>query len=774
MASGRPRDGGVVSSRARWLPAPLLMIAALVLWSAGWRPAAALEIEFSGRPVKLDIIALYDSRRERLPHLTRIHKFAEMPLNHLGFRITYQDVNAKLPPAQSLGRFRGVLTWFIEPLQRPDVMLDWLEQALGRGLKYVVLGEPAPPGTDVTLGQINRILARIGLEHRGDFVDLTWRVKVVDRDPDIVGFERPLDKALPGFPVMTAHGGDVEPHLILEGPSGRTTTRSVVVATSKGGGFAASSYVIYYEPNTDRVRWIINPFEFFARAFGDERRPIPDVTTLAGRRIYFSQIDGDGWNNVSDIEGHRELQRLAAEVIEREAIVPYPDLPVSVALIAGDVDPALGGQATSAAIARRLFALPQVEVASHTYTHPFDWQFFENYDRAEELRRVEQSQSPSLTLRERYTRRILEAAGRPLPASSDDKYIAGSDDLPRTYLRLPFDLEHETAAALKATEALAPAGKRARLYQWSGDTTPFPAAINAVRRAGARNINGGDSRFDNEFPSVTYVPPISRPAGAERQIYAANSNENTYTNDWTGPYFGLFMLDKTLDNTDTPRRLKPFNLYYHMYSGERAAALAAVRHILDRARSDKVIPIATSQYAAIADDFFGVEVVQVDLFAWAIHRRGALSTIRFDDADQLALDALRSDGVLGANHHAGSLYVALDPARERSVVALRSRHADQAAGRDGANAPPLTLIDSRWQLSDLVREGCGIRVTAQGFGTGEMAWRTVPRRAYRVTASRGGVQLSEETLWANADGLFRVRIAPAAVEPLLVRFACHE
>ena len=40
--------------------------------------ARALEIEFSGRQVKLDILALYDSKREKQPDQTRIHRFAEI------------------------------------------------------------------------------------------------------------------------------------------------------------------------------------------------------------------------------------------------------------------------------------------------------------------------------------------------------------------------------------------------------------------------------------------------------------------------------------------------------------------------------------------------------------------------------------------------------------------------------------------------------------------------------------------------------------------------
>ncbi|MDX2157308.1 MAG: hypothetical protein SFW09_12445 [Hyphomicrobiaceae bacterium] len=756
------------------MAAELALLLALAMATLAPGPARALDIEFSGRPVKLDILALYDGRRERQPHLTRIHKLAEMPLNHMGFRVVYQDVNARLPAPEALGRYLGVLTWFAEPLARPEAVLGWIDQALARGLKYVALGEIAPRETDAMLPLVNRVLARIGLEHGGTYVDLSWRARVVDRDPDMLGFERPIDKVLPGFPVLSVRGDDADAHLVLEGPLGGGRVRSAVVATSSGGGYASGNFAVYYEPNTDRMRWTLNPFAFFTRAFGDERRPVPDVTTLAGRRMYFSHIDGDGWNNVSEIEGHRDLQRFSAEVIEREAIVPFPDLPVTVGVIAGDVDPSLGGNPTAAAIARRLYALPQVEVATHTYSHPFNWQFFERYDRVEEVRRIDQHATPALSLRERYARQVLKTAGRPMPADQTDKYIAGSDDLPRTYLRYPFDLERETAGALEVSEGLAPTGKRAAIYLWSGDTTPFPAAIKAVRQAGARNINGGDSRLDAEYPSVAYVPPISRPAGAERQIYAANSNENTYTNDWTGPYHGFFMLEHTLANTESPRRLKPFNLYYHMYSGEKSGALAAVKHILGKARQDRVIPVRASQYAAIADSFFGVEIVQVDLFSWAVSRRGALSTVRFDEADQLAVDLARSIGILGSSRHGTALYVALDPGIERAVVTLRGRTAEQAARRETAARGAASLIDSRWMVRDLVAEECGFRFTAEGFGTGDMSWQTGAGRGFRVTTRRGAAILSEETRWADEQGNFNVRIGPSAIEPLEIRFTCHD
>jgi hypothetical protein len=147
--------------------------------------------------------------------------------------------------------------------------------------------------------------------------------------------------------------------------------------------------------------------------------------------------------------------------------------------------------------------------------------------------------------------------------------------------------------------------------------------------------------------------------------------------------------------------------------------------------------------------------------------------VRFDDADQLALDVSRSEGVLGSTYHGSSLYIALDPAHARSVVTLRDR-AKSEAERLQSEMPPPSLVDSRWQLSGLTRNGCDFEVTAQGYGPGDMTWQTTPRRTFRVSAVRDASVLSEDTRAADENGLLRIRIEPSAIEPLQVRFTCHE
>jgi polysaccharide biosynthesis protein PelA len=744
----------------------LLALALFALMPA----ALALEVEFAARPVRREILALYDSLQEKKPAETRLHRLAEMPLNWLGWKLVFVDINGRLPVGGELQRFRGAISWFLEPIADPLRYLGWLDVATASGLKLVCLAEMAPPEPPAADKVIERIFARLGLKPVDQFVNVTHKAKVTIQNPQMAGFERPIDKALPAFRVLEAAAATTQVHLSASVPGEERETTSALIATSPAGGYVAAEFTIYFDPATEKSRWIVNPFLFFKTALGDERMPVPDVTTLSGRRMYFSHIDGDGWNNISEIEGYREMQLPAADVIRREAIEPFPDLPVSIGLIAGDAVPALGGSDAARQSAKRLFALPQVEVASHTYSHPFAWGFFENYDRNAELLLIDKAAHPALSLMDKVRAILYRAAGKPEISEVHERYVAGSADLPRSYLKDPFDLEKEVNRALEVSSELAPAGKKAAIYLWSGDTEAFEAAIHQTRAAGVRNMNGGDSRFDNEFPSALYVPPIARPVGAERQIYAANSNENTYTNNWHGPYYGQLLLEETFKNTETPRRLKPANLYYHMYSGEKASSLAAIKHLLGLARTSPVIPVKASDYAAIADDFFATDIAQIDASKWSISSRGAVQTMRFDDAAALDVDYAKSAGVLGLNRHQGSIYVALDPAVEPALIALKPSGAEPSSIATG----DAHLVESRWRLSAKKPEACGFRLTAEGYGPGEMVWEAAPGQVFDIRVSRSGRDISSSLATAGTNGRLTVAIPANAIEPLELRFQCHE
>jgi polysaccharide biosynthesis protein PelA len=701
-------------------------------------------------PVQREILALYDGGREAQPCETLIHKLAEMPLNYLGYVVRYHDVRAPLPDMNSLQRYRAVLTWFEAPLAQPTTYLDWAQRVATSGKRFIVLGETGGNPFSGDIRRINNLIAPIGLQHAGQIVSDTLGTRIVSQDAGFVGFERQLDIVLPPYPIMRRGKKSLDAMLEVA-PGLRDPRGSILVATGDGGGFAAQGYIYYYDSDANRLKWIINPFAFFRRALGDEIFPVPDVTTISGRRLYFSHVDGSGWNNAVQVEGYRERRAIAAEVLEKELIAPYPDLPVTVGLIAGDIDEQLSGRIDSAAVAKRLFALPQVEIASNSYTYPLVWGAFDNSS----------GKGPG------GDKRVDTAA-----TTGWMSWLLGQDpaqfpQATRLYPRIPFNLGNEVTGAVSLTESLAPPGKHVAIYAWSGDDKPFAAAIAATRQAGLRNINGGNSRFNADYPSVAYVSPISCPVGSERQIYSVARNENHYLDDKGLPNYAFANLKETIRNTESPRRLKGIDLYYSVHSAERPATLNSIKSTLESVRKAPVIPIKTSDYAAIADGFFTIEIIALGESRWQIRNRGALQTLRLDDADGLELDLAPSKGTIGENRHEHALYIALDPAVDEPVVALRSTSDPHPA--TGVSA---MLVESRWLMRSVSAKACELNFTTQGYGDGEFVWTGLEPGQHIVAISRRSQTLWRQLTEVPGNQRLALTIPISAIEPVEVSVKC--
>ena len=760
----------------------LLLAAATLVFTTtlgatnGVGAAAAKPEAGSEHTINREILGLYDSATEPMVEFSRLHKYLEMPLNHLGYKLTLHDISTGLPDPAEIKRYRAVATWFSGRISNADAYLAWAAQQAKTGMRFVVLDSVGADGSAEELPAINGVLGELGLRQAAYYVGDTKDTRIAQLDPAVIGGEAKLIPGAltphtvyiagkpPGHPAVTVH-------LSVTDPAHRwvKATSAALVTTSGRGGFVSAGHAIRYYSAADRVQWIIDPFRFLELALGHQRAPVPDTTTVSGRRLYFSHIDGDGWNNATEVKPYAAQGQPAAQVMLDRLIVPYPDLPVTVGLIAGDVSPADGGMAEGAAIAQAMFALPNVEVASHTHTHPFHWNHFKGYSRDREISSILATLATRPPLEDRSLKVLVDkwrAAAVPVALAGTSATAAlkpPSADLPRARPHQPFDLGREVQGALDVSSSLAPAGKKARMYLWSGDCRPFEDVLKATRQAGVRNLNGGDSRFDALYPSKAYVPPLSRMVGSERQIYAVNSNENTYTKGWTGPFDAFKTLGETLNNTELPRRLKGFNVYYHSFSATKAEGVEAVRINLDKARLAKVAPITASRYAEIAEGFFTTKIVELGRDRWAVKDRGGLDTLRFDAADGLGIDYATSVGVVGDNRHAGALYVTLDPAVSEPVIAVRAVAKLMAFAR---------LTDSRWTLSAVTRDACAVTADAQGFGVGEMTWSGLRPGGYTVTASRGGAVLSNQRLVADANGRLTTRIVTSAIEPLQLRIAC--
>jgi hypothetical protein len=146
-----------------------------------------------------------------------------------------------------------------------------------------------------------------------------------------------------------------------------------VIAITPWGGFAADRYWKMDLPQDNGERWAVNPIEFFRAALKVRPDiPVPDVTTESGRRLLHHPCGRRrlsqprrGARHAAGVRGHA-----ASDFLERYR------WPSTVSIIEGEVGarglyaalaPADGG------LARKIFALAHVEMASHTYSHPFFW-----------------------------------------------------------------------------------------------------------------------------------------------------------------------------------------------------------------------------------------------------------------------------------------------------------------------------------------------------------------------------------------------------------------
>ena len=749
-----------------------LLLAALILTLLAVGGTSASDARAEGGRLPRTVLALYDGNAFQDIRFTPIHRVAEMPLNHLGVMLSYHDLKQPLPGGAELADVRGAIVWFTgDFMPNPLAFVEWAHRFIDSGRKLVVFGSIGfandRTGKPTPAEAVNGLLARIGLRFDEHHIELTHDVRIVRKDRTLMDFETPLPRQLPAYDRIIKIDPSTQASLVVR-EGNNSSTDATLISTHPNGGFAALNFVHRGDNETATRQLYLNPFEYFRRVFATDDLPKPDTTTIVGRRIYYSHIDGDGWRNVTQVKEYAQRRAMSAEVVMREAVEAFPDLPVTVAPIVGDLDPAWFGSEQSTTIAREFFKLPQVEIASHTWSHPFDWGFFADGNKAKEV-----------VLLKRYPRRpggndddawnpvIRQASAQPdLGLSIYSGKVLGSQGsyaVPRVYAVKPFDLSMEIKGSIDFLNRLAPADKQVTLLQWSGNCLPWDEAIVASYAAGLLNLNGDDSRFDRERPSYTSVASIGRTMPHGIQIYSSNANENVYTELWTGRFFGYAFLPQTWRNTESPIRVKPKNLYYHMYSGEKTASLRALLNNLKEAEAEPIAPITASAFSALALGFYSTEIADLGEGRWQIANRGRLATIRFDRAIDRKVDFARSSGVLGQQHFQGSLYVALDPADPLPVVALTAN--------ERTDVPPAArrpyLIDSRWPIEGLAVDRQAFAFRAQGFGPGEMTWKVEEPGRFHVIAEDGDRAI-DSFAEAGADGLLTFtlrtrRYAPAKV-----------
>jgi hypothetical protein len=588
------------------------------------------------------ILMLYDG--DDSPVSTNVNWYVAMVLNHMGYATRALNVdNEALPQLPMQGRIAGIVTWFSgDDLKRGEEIHRWLRQQIAAGVPVAILGDFGFAADAVHLSPF-------GIAPGPAPSPELKVVAVSASDPALIGFETPVRPSPDDFNSL---------HL-LHGHAALTLTRDgqqeTPVAITPWGGYALAPYVLDFLPQgtldkaESRARWVLNPFAFLRQALRLGDLPAFDTTTASGNRLLFAHFDGDGFASGSFIP--RYHGEPAARVILEEVLKRYR-IPTAASVIAGEfVDGGLSDSrqlATYRPIARAMFALPWVEIGSHTYSHPFDWHALEQ----------DPNLSAGLHLGHAGTARNSDAH----PAGTNLKY---GYNLPVPGYR--FSPRQEVDGSVRIiNELLAPAGKKVALYQWSGDTDPDAGVLGLTYDAGLPNINGNNSTISEEYPSLTNVVPLGVWKGAHFQVYAPDANEDQFTQGWSAPYCGYRKVLQTFRMTESPRRLAPIDIYYHLYSGSRPCALDALKAVYDWAIAQPVTPVFPSYYARIVLGFEYAGMAR-DGDAFVLGGYGADQTVRIAQGQGYP-DLARSDNIAGFSDANQSRYISLGPVRARLVL----------------------------------------------------------------------------------------------------------
>jgi uncharacterized protein (TIGR01370 family) len=616
------------------------------------------------------IALLYDGRESGSPNDALVHRYAALPLEHLGYVPEYIDIARPLPQLVP-GRYAGIVTWFGGGIAgaQAQTLAAWLQARRAEGLPVAVLGD-----FGVALDAAAARTLGLTLEPAAP----SGRLAVASADP-MFGFEAPPRPESRHALALRAAGEGMTALLTLRDARGVSFDAA---ALTPWGGYVSNPFALVETPGVEgQNRWVVDPFAFFRRALRLEPMPVPDTTTGNGRRLFFAHIDGDGFPSRAEFPG----SPLAAAVLLREVLERYR-VPHAMSVIEAEVSPAGLHPALAPEmedLARRMFALPHVEIATHTFSHPFNWA------------KAEAGANPD-------DPDAYYALSVPGYRISIEREIAGSAD----YIR----------------RRLAPPGKPVSLLLWSGDAAPGAVSLRQAARAGLANLNGGWTTITREQPTLSAVSPLGIAKEGHWQTYAPVMNENLYTNLWRGPFYGFRRVIETFRMTGEPRRLKPISIYYHTYSASKPAALSALREVYDWALRQPIHPIYPSEFVRIAEDFNRMTIARVtgEPGRWQIRGDGALRTLRLPRALGMA-DIAASTGVAGDAPADDGSYVHLAGGRALLASAARPASAPRLAeanGRIGAwqtDARGFTLgLAGHVPLEFALREAAACRATIAG------------------------------------------------------------
>ncbi len=531
-----------------------------------------------------------------------------MPLNYLGYVPVVRNILDPLPDLSKQEYAGIVMAGIGNVLGKEQQIRRWYLAQMHKGIPVVILHDFGFPLD-------NRSLSAFGLS-LPLFSHPAHAVRVLQQSK-MIGFEAPAQPRPADFLPLTIKQG----RSLIKVRDDLGTTGDMAAITP-WGGYALSPLVIQDTgASTYALRWVVNPFEFFKAALHLPNMPIPDTTTENGRRLFMAHIDGDSFAN----KGQWYNGGFVGE-IWRDEIITHYNIPMTVSIIEGELAPyglypKLSPDLIK--IARQIFNLPNVEIASHTFSHPFNWE------------------------------RVPHQNDKALPK---DRFNL---PIPNYHFYMPREIAGSVAYINKY---LAPPGKQCKVMLWSGEADVDEATLALTYKLGLDNFNGGHTSINKLESSISNVSSLGVYEGPYFQVFSPMTNDFEITQGVKKPLYTMVDVINTFKLTDTPRRLKPIDIYNHFYAAQQIGGVKALHTIYDWALSQPVMNVYVSEFFDKVTDFNTLKIAKKD-DGWLILTQDKLRELRIPKSMGYP-DLMRSRNVIGYNAYNDDYYIHLGPGGE--------------------------------------------------------------------------------------------------------------
>ena len=492
------------------------------------------------------VLVFFDGN-EYLKKQSLCHRFLAVLIEYSGYVPECFDANEVESLHLDPAKYAGVIYWLSQSSYNSTSLSDFIESTLqSQGIYSLFIGE---------LPESTGLLQALHLQAAGNFQG------ELSTDLNQLGYRLPTSSldVIPRY-VLAPEAANVNLSVNVEITDAQGASGIGLMETPWGG--VVSEALTIQELIGDRIRWSLDPFEYILPLLRLPEIPVPDVTTESGQRVLTAHIDGDGFPSITWTGG----QMFAGESVRQQILERY-EIPHTVSVIEAEVSPdGLFPQFSDELeeIARNIFSLDHVEIASHTYSHPFFWD-----DRI----------------------------------STEERLYGDSLDIPGYQI----DYDREVFGSVEYIEReLLPADsdKRVNMFLWSGMANPTPDVIERTQDLGIYNVNGGNTYVVKGNFSIAQVYPHLNWYPSAVQVYAPLMNENLYTDLWTDNFNGYSRAIESFELLGEPRRLKSISIYYHMYSGVYPSSVQALRQVYDWVINQPTTPMYLSEYAARASTLY--------------------------------------------------------------------------------------------------------------------------------------------------------------------------